>query len=542
MDTKIKPRRPVQSIGLLASGLDADTRLQLACEGLQASYWHWGSGADAEYVYRLVSDNPEWLAQASAPVRSRWACLASLWPVLFGAPPERRADAEAETEAQDWVGAVALLVRAVCASEGAALERTLPSLTRVLGEPPPLGEALISHFLAARALFAGHLSQALDHTRRALAVLPEHPDGRFRAVLRAHHARLLARAGYWRQALSEASRARREGRGFANPLFDFQLHMMLACLPLQRNQLRRCLPYVRRAFAAGAREGLIFSYLIDDDDLAQFCALALREEIEPDYTRTLIRQRQLTGPTRSDLQMVWPWPCRLWVLGRFDVEVSGERLGRLSQPQLRALLSELVLAGPQGMPQVQLASRLWPDSAPDKALNCLHVTIHRARDFLQVPDAIAVDGGLVTLVAEHLWVDAWALTELAVQRKHLSLPVLRQAVDLFRGQAQFVAADELQAEIYQESLNVAFRDLVLSLGDALVRRDVDDAVSCYRHAQRFLPLDERLWAGRLETEALLDNPRMLALSFRQLEKAYQRDLDMLPPSRLLSVYKTLRGD
>ena len=69
--------------------------------------------------------------------------------------------------------------------------------------------------------------------------------------------------------------------------------------------------------------------------MAPLLALALEHRIEPEFTRTLIRERQLAAPSPATAD--WPWPLALRTLGEFVVIRDGTPLVSKGKAQKRPL-------------------------------------------------------------------------------------------------------------------------------------------------------------------------------------------------------------
>lgn len=528
----------------------ADERLMMASQLMYLSTWQFGRRADAFAVVSIVNQSPNLIRQAGPLAQCLWATFDSLWSLLFEADRERSLEkAEQGRELirkhgiSTWDNAIPPIHCALCFFDKKAMDDWASWFMRTeLKAHRPFYDTFQAHVLSGQAWLNGHLPEAIEHARRSLDAMHRHGSEAISAGFEAIYASLLSEAGRHAEALRSAASAKRAFRSFDSGFVDVMVYLTLARIPLHRGQPERALPFIRRAFGSGARERLFFPVQIRNNELSTLAALALRENIEPDYVHWLINTRQLSPPSHRGLRLSWPWPCRLMVLGRFDVEHHGESMGRVPQKRARALLSELVLAGREGLPVDHIARTLWPDSEPDKAANSLHVTTHRVREALNHGDALCVDAGQMRLNSNLVWVDCWELEDLALQAEALSEHSLQQAIDLFRGRLHLDVGDDTQMAILQENLNQHCLTLVLHLGRRLEQNNAMCARQLYRQAQRHLPLEQDLWAGLLRTEAALGNARTLALTFEQARALYQSELDSEPPDSLLKTFQELNNN
>jgi DNA-binding SARP family transcriptional activator len=230
------------------------------------------------------------------------------------------------------------------------------------------------------------------------------------------------------------------------------------------------------------------------------------------------------------------------VLGDFVIEVQGQAGDQAASAKQRPreLLSYLILAGPKGLAQEDLAARFWPDSEPEQALNSLYVTLHRLRrGVLGDAEAVVSDGGRARLNPDRVRVDAWEFQKLAAKPKHAEAQVLDAALELYGGAAQLRGVDEIDLETWQVELAAALEAVATQRAGRLEQSDPGLALPIYRQALNHVPLSEALWAGVLRCEAALGDQVALRRSFNLMTKRYQRDTEMGPPPVLEELYKSL---
>ena len=96
-------------------------------------------------------------------------------------------------------------------------------------------------------------------------------------------------------------------------------------------------------------------------------AEALRSGIESDYVRDTIRRLHIKPP--ADGPENWPWPVRVFTLGRFEVLCDDQKLefsGRAPRKVL-AVLKAIVAGGGEAVAIAHLIDALWPDEEGDAA-------------------------------------------------------------------------------------------------------------------------------------------------------------------------------
>ena len=78
------------------------------------------------------------------------------------------------------------------------------------------------------------------------------------------------------------------------------------------------------AMALGREHGCVNSQVWIPAVMARLCSRALEANIEVDYVRALVVKRELVGESRRLTSRAWPWPIKIFTLGRFEVLLDGE--------------------------------------------------------------------------------------------------------------------------------------------------------------------------------------------------------------------------
>lgn len=142
---------------------------------------------------------------------------------------------------------------------------------------------------------------------------------------------------------------------------------------------------------------------------------ALEAKVEIEYVKRLIQHHQLVPPASGQTLENWPWPLRIYCLGRFAVVRQGEAekpvAKRLQKPL--SLLKLLIAQGGRNVAISRLAELLWPESDGDMQIQSFNTTLHRLRKFLGVKDVLILHSGELTLNSNRCWVDVWNFERLA---------------------------------------------------------------------------------------------------------------------------------
>ncbi len=190
---------------------------------------------------------------------------------------------------------------------------------------------------------------------------------------------------------------------------------------------------LRSAFDFGKRRGQMTpSPWCDLHVTHQLCEVALLNGIEPQFVRRTIERLGLR-PRRQDIES-WPWPVRIYTLGRFRIEIQGRALESFSKAQRRPLklLKVLIAAGGRDVKVDDLLRVVWQSDAEDPRA-AFDMALLRLRKLLGHADILSLSEGRVTLNDQLAWVDAWALE--AALEHHLKRPLaeLQSGLAAYRG-------------------------------------------------------------------------------------------------------------
>jgi LuxR family transcriptional regulator, maltose regulon positive regulatory protein len=257
----------------------------------------------------------------------------------------------------------------------------------------------------------------------------------------------LGESGRAEEALHAARAARLVIGGTQAPKLELHHLLIEGYAELRSSHPEAARSLLQRAFVLGREHGFLEGYQWNTHVMALLCAEALNANIETPHVRNVIRSHRLTPPPGVHCA-TWPWPIRISVLGRFEIQLNGELLSFSSKAPKKSLelLKALIAKGPGGVEQTLIAQDLWADSEGDAAESAVRMALHRLRKLLGSDEAILVQEGKLQINPTLCWVDAWAFEQAC---RELELggsagacePV--QALRLYGGEA--FAAETLQA-------------------------------------------------------------------------------------------------
>lgn len=364
------------------------------------------------------------------------------------------------------------------------------------------------------ALARGEVGRALAHEREIARIgysLPnEESLGRVTAAYACHAQRLD------REAQLHLERALHVAASAGLPYLEWVARLAQAHCCFERHQTVEGLDALRVAMALGRAGGYLNSAVWIPRVMAALCARALDAGIETEYVRDLVKRRRLVcEPPPLEVES-WPWPIKVFTLGRFAV-LSDDRPLRFSgkvQKKPLALLKAIIASGAPGVAEERLMDALWPDAEGDAARRSLTSAVFRLRQMLGHDAAITRGGGEVSLNPAYCWVDVWAVRRLLDRAE--SANAAADSDESWRVAAKWT---ERAALLYHGPIGGAEHDPPNgSLSDTLRRRLLRQLLVIAQHGDE---AGEQEAAAEALNTALRVDP-CAEEAYRQLMTTYQR--------------------
>jgi DNA-binding SARP family transcriptional activator len=200
----------------------------------------------------------------------------------------------------------------------------------------------------------------------------------------------------------------------SGPFLGWPAALAEAQLRLDAGQEDEGLAALRRAMALGRERGYVNCHGWRSPVMARLCARALEAGIEVEYVKDLIRRRRLVPDPPALASEEWPWPVKVYTLGRFEVVRDGRPVTFAGKAQRRPLLllKALIAFGGRAVREDRLIEVLWPDADGDAAQQALATTVFRLRKLLGDGRVLQRQEGQLGLDPRVCWVDAWAVEHL----------------------------------------------------------------------------------------------------------------------------------
>ncbi len=176
---------------------------------------------------------------------------------------------------------------------------------------------------------------------------------------------------------------------------------------------------LRELFEFGRTHGLVSCQVLvwQPTLAAALCQQAIEADILPDYARWLVKRHRLCPRVAPYHLAQWPWPLRVFTLGRFEIHRDGQPLvfqASRGPTKPLELLKALVALGGVEVPQEKIADLLWPDAEGDAARNAFYTNLDRLRVLIG-RDTLVLRGGRLSLDTRRAWTDLAALDAIALR-------------------------------------------------------------------------------------------------------------------------------
>ncbi len=383
---------------------------------------------------------------------------------------------------------------------------------------------------------------------------------------------LLAQVLYEKHAYQAAkphlSRAKELIRKSKSLLLEYMILMKEAQFALEQGQEALGLRSLRQAMFLGKREGYakLFPWW-QPSAIAGLCVRALLEGIETDYVTALIREHHL-APDIPPLDVEsWPWPLKIYLLGKFEIVRNGRvvQFSRKVQKKPLAMLKILIAGGGKTAKEVQISDLLWPEADGDAAHNTFRSNLSRLRQILKMENAITFQEGKVWLDPRCCWIDAWAFEKkfekfeneafagrrnaesrpmqrpLSHSRKESLMNAAESAITLYRGHFLTYEEDSPWAAPYRDRLREKFLRIVTRLGECLRESgEWEKALEIYRNALEVEDQREELYQEIMKTCQHLGQHHEAREIYARCRDTLSASLGIEPSMRTEEIFRVSR--
>jgi LuxR family maltose regulon positive regulatory protein len=353
------------------------------------------------------------------------------------------------------------------------------------------------HYVAAwEALYCRNLTQAVLHSEQCLKLCEDTGNPWTLSLAHLLKASVCHVRGDDEKLTEHFDQAERIGVQSKNKFIHFACLLIRAYVSLQKGDEASAVPLLKEGMRIGRENGFVNLYMWLPGVMEDIMVKALDAGIDVPYVQDLVRRNSLF-PESAPLGVEnWPWPLKIYTLGRFGIVKDGKPVrfsGKVQQKPL-SLLKALIALGGRSVNTYQINDALWPDSDGDAAHTAFSTTLHRLRQVLGYEKAVHIQEGKLTLDDRYCWVDAWAFERLLTRADDLchkdltekAIYLMQKAINMYHG--HFLEEGQMWVVTLREHLRNKFMQTVKSLG--AYRENMgqwDQAINCY---QKGLEVDD----------------------------------------------------
>jgi DNA-binding SARP family transcriptional activator len=341
-----------------------------------------------------------------------------------------------------------------------------------LNSEKPWGASFYHYVAAWEALYSKNIAQASFHSEQCLKLCDNAGNPWTLSLAHLQRTFIFHVLKDNERLTDHLNRACLIGKQIRNKFIHFSCLLIKAYVSLQKGDATSAETWLREGLRIGRENGFINLYMWLPGVMESITAKALDSGIEVSYVQDLIRKNSLF-PESPPLEIEnWPWPLKIFTLGRFGIVKDGKPFhfsGKVQQKPL-SLLKALIAFGGRSVSEFQISDALWPETDGDAAHTTFSTTLHRLRQLLVYEKAVHLQEGKLTLNNGYCWVDVWAFERLLTQADDLyykdqtgkAIELIQKAINMYHG--HFLEEEQPWAITLREHLRNRFMISIKKLG------------------------------------------------------------------------------
>ena len=306
------------------------------------------------------------------------------------------------------------------------------------------------------------------------------------------------------------------------------------------NEVEALLPLQQGLSIAADNDYLVLNFCWRPHVMAKLFSLALQHGIEVDYVKSVIRRRHVRAESHECDH--WPWPIKIYTLGKFEIHLDDVPLRFQGKTQHKPLelLKYLCASGGKSVNQDRIIDALWPDSMGDAGEQALRTTLHRLRKLLRHEQVIILEDKHLSLDFGYVWTDCGAFSHIAHHQKVTNNRIsLQQALNYYRG--HFLESDTSPWAItFRNQLRAHYTRIIEQYATFLEQEgDWPDAIECYLRAIEIEPLAEVFYNNLMNIYIKLDRHSDALLVYQRCRQSLLTRLGVNPSPHIQATYRKI---
>lgn len=404
------------------------------------------------------------------------------------------------------------------------------------------------HLASWYEIVFGEPSSAFSHAEIALKFAVDTGIYFPEAFCRLALVNILCEKKDYRQALDQLDRAHELVSKSKSRILEYMYRIAKARLALDMGNDTEGLEFLRDAMLFGQRHNFInMLWWWQPPVMTYLCTRALEAGIEVEYVQELIRKRNLV-PDNPPIEVEnWPWPLKIYTLGKFEIVKDGEPVGFSGKVQKKPMemLKALISFGGKQVGEGRINDVLWPEADGDAAHSAFKTTLSRLRQLLGNEKAIKFQDGRTGLDPRSCWLDVWALERIyemadSQQPAEKVVQLAENAIAMYKG--HFLQADNeyVWAASSRERLKNKVLHLITKAGNCLQQAGQwQEAVQYYQMALDIDELEEELYRRLMICYQKLGHKADAVRTYRRCRSALFSNLGVGPSPKTEAVYNAV---
>jgi LuxR family maltose regulon positive regulatory protein len=271
-------------------------------------------------------------------------------------------------------------------------------------------EASFYHYCSAwEAMYRDDISDAHAHTEHCMKLCEESGNPWTFSMAHILSAYVLSASGEHKKVIEKIRKALSIGIQSRNEFTPFICLLTEAYFYLRQGKEAAALESIRNGMRIGREKGFANLFMWLPGVMESVAAKAIEKGIEVAYVKNLIRRNALLPDASYTEIEEWPWPLKIFTLGRFSImkDESPLQFSRKVQQKPLALLKALIASGGREVSEERLSDILWPEAEGDTAHSAFTTTLFRLRQLLGMEHALRFHQGKAYLDPRCCCVDVW---------------------------------------------------------------------------------------------------------------------------------------
>ncbi|MGM0611503.1 MAG: BTAD domain-containing putative transcriptional regulator [Thermodesulfobacteriota bacterium] len=332
----------------------------------------------------------------------------------------------------------------------------------------------------------------------------------------------------------------------------FACYLARAEFALKAGNISAAQKTLQKALSIGREKQYFNTWFWRPQIIVKLCYLALESDIEVNYVQKLIRERELT-PESPPLEIEnWPWPIRIYTLGRFALIKDGSPLSFTKKARGKPLemLKTIIALGGRDVNENEVLDLLWPEADGDAAHGAFKTNLHRLRRLLGYHEALHSSEGKITLDPRYCWVDAWVFERMLSQadtawQSAAKEQDMQKAADLAQKALKYYKGPLFQSEegmaiSHREYLHHRFIQAMELLGNyRQERKELEKAIALYEKGLKIDELVEPFYRGLMVCNHRLGRMAKAWNAYNRCKKVLGKNLITSPSAKTEALKNSL---